>query len=213
MLLVGFFVIRTQGHVSGQEFSPTHFQTREFSFYEIPLLHMQITPIRRTLQTGTVGTYLRQKSLIVTPPGPADVWHLAQITRGLTGETPADASFLTDPLQMEFGGNEHWRQWSMDHPKRAAVLWPQVQKIAKRELYLLIPSLLDLVSSDVSSAVASDSNLSAPELQTRIDRHLQREYLGLILDMQAAGRHQLAADLLAEARADYPENRELAEIK
>ena len=34
-----FIVIKTQGFVSGNEFSPTHFQQRKFSFYEIPLIH------------------------------------------------------------------------------------------------------------------------------------------------------------------------------
>ena len=67
--LLLFVVVRLQGHVTGREFSPTHFRLREFSFYEIPLLHLQITPIKRSDVTPRSATYLRQKSLIRTPKG------------------------------------------------------------------------------------------------------------------------------------------------
>ena len=51
MVAVLFLLIRLQGHVRGVEFAPTHFQQREFSFFEIPLIHVQITPIRRSATT------------------------------------------------------------------------------------------------------------------------------------------------------------------
>lgn len=226
MLLAGFFVIRTQGHVSGVEFSPSHFQTREFSFYEIPLLHLQITPIVRQNQTVDTATYIRQKLLIPATTGPPDRWHLVNISRGLTGTTYADASFLVEQLQMQSGSESFWRQWSMDHPKQAAILWPVIQKLADRELCMLVPALLDIVSAAAdddddpvnknaatkTKSATSDSPKAAQqlqqlqELQQQIDVYLQRQYISLIRDMNAAGRDDLADSLLAEARMDFPQN-------
>ncbi|KAA1260891.1 hypothetical protein LF1_34330 [Rubripirellula obstinata] len=208
MLLVGFFVIRTQGHVSGVEFAPSHFQIREFSFYEIPLLHHQITPIHRKTRTSKTATYLRQKSLIQSTRGPAQTWHLVSLSRGLTGSTPADASFLIDQMELSSAGEDYWRQWSIDHPAKAALVWPVIQKLADRELYVLIPALLELVSANASKAVTRTE-----ELKSKIDEHLQDEYFSLIQDMIAADRLPLAEALLDEALADYPENEDLKSIK
>ena len=44
-----------QGNISGTEFSPTHFQQRDFGFYEIPLIHLQISPIKRSASTPSTG--------------------------------------------------------------------------------------------------------------------------------------------------------------
>jgi hypothetical protein len=203
MLLVGFFVIRTQGYVSGVEFAPSHFQTRDFNFYEIPLLHLQITPIHRKVRTGKTANYLRQKSLIPATAGPAETWHLVSLSRGLTGKTAADASYLVDQLQLGGAGNEFWRQWSIDHPSKAALVWPTIQKLADRELYVLIPALMELISSDGKS-----TQQSGEALQTDIDQYLQEQYISLIRDMTAANRGPLAAALLAEARSDYPDNQD-----
>ena len=229
MLLAGFFVIRTQGHVSGVEFSPSHFQTREFSFYEIPLLHLQITPIVRQNQTPDTATYVRQKQLIPVTTGPPDRWHLVSISRGLSGTTYADASFLVDQLRLKSGSDSFWRQWSIDHPQQAAVLWPVIQKLADRELCMLVPALLDIVvsatqannpdtknastknagSKNTGTKTTPDSPKAARRLQQRIDVYLQQQYTSLIRDMNAAGRADLADSLLVEARSDFPENETL----
>ncbi len=208
VLLVGIFVIRTQGHVSGVEFAPSHFQTRQFSFYEIPLLQLQITPIYRKTTTNKTATYLRQKSLIQSTRGPAQTWHLVSLSRGLTGSTAADASFLIDQLELSSAGKDYWRQWSIDHPAKATLVWPIIQKLADRELYVLIPGLLELVSAD-SSKPATGIEM----LKRDIDTYLQDEYLSLIGDMAAADRQRLAAALLSEARSDYPKNADLQTIQ
>ena len=206
MLLFGFFVIRTQGYVSGVEFAPSHFQIRDFSFYEIPLLQHQITPIHRKTHSSATATYLRQKSLIPLTGGPAKTWHLVSISRGLTGTTPADASFLVDQMKLRFGGKDYWRQWSIDHPAKAALFWPKIQKLAGRELYVLIPALMELVAADSTKPGGNTKTGNTQALQSKIDEYLQNQYLTLIGDMTAADREPLATALLAEARSDYPDN-------
>ena len=81
LIFVLFIVIRTQGFVSGQEFSPTHFQQREFSFYEIPLIHLQITPIKRSGSTPSTATYVRQNSADHAPYRRPHHWHLVSLSR------------------------------------------------------------------------------------------------------------------------------------
>jgi hypothetical protein len=203
LILVLFLLIRIQGQVRGSEFSPTHFQQRRFQFYEIPLLHLQITPIRRRATTPATARYLRQKSLIPRPTGPPEPWHLVSLSRGLSNATPADAKLLADQLDLRSGPDHYWRKWSIDHPQHARVLWPVIQKLAIRELYILMPSLLELAQRKQSPG----------QLQTAIDQRLKRNYRSLVRDMQAADRGQLARQLLAEARQDFPDDPELARLR
>ena len=203
MVIVLLIVIRTQGFVSGYEFSPTHFQQRAFSFYEIPLLRLQITPIKRSGATPATATYVRQNALITPHAGIPTVWHLVSLSRGLTGSTPADANLLDDQLRLNLGGNDYWTKWSKDHPGRAKVLWPFIQRLAERELYLLVPSVFELAQLEPQTP---------KQLQDAIDQHLRREYALLIQDMRAADRDDLADQLLAEARQDYPNDPSLIKL-
>ncbi len=201
--LVLFVIVKTQGYVSGREFSPTHFQQRDFSFYEIPLIQLQITPIKRKGSTPQTAVYLRQNSLIKTYTGVPKIWHLVSISRGLTGSTPADANLLLDQLNLRSSGDAYWRKWSMDHAKHAQVLWPVVQKLSQRELYILIPELFELAQLE-----------QTPEqLAARIDRWLPNRYHSLVRDMQASNRLELAQQLLDEAIVDYPDDPQIRKLR
>lgn len=196
-------LILIQGRVSGVEFAPTHFQQREFRFYEIPLIHLQITPIRRSATTSKTANYLRVNSLVATQPGQPSTWHLVSLSRGLTGSTPADAHLLTDQLSLDVGGDDYWRNWSIDHPQHAKVLWPIVQKLATRELYLLLPPLFEIAQSEPSAA----------ELQNQLNSRLQQDYAGLIQDLRDSDRGGLADEILAEALQDYPDSKLLRNLQ
>ena len=194
LILFGLIVIQTQGNIKGTEFSPTHFQQRHFRFYEIPLIHLQITPIKRTNSSNDTAIYLRQKSLIQTPTGPPMVWHLAELSNNLGGTKKAPPMLLIDQLNRFADDKGLWHQWSLDHPAHADFLWPIVQKLAKRELYILLPSLFEIAAMDQT----------AIELTQRCETYLTTEYENLIDDLLAAQRSDIAAQLLAEAKQDYP---------
>jgi hypothetical protein len=194
LVVVLLIVIQTQGNISGTEFSPTHFQQRDFGFYEIPLVHLQISPIRRSLSQPSTATLLRQKSLIKVPQGQPAYWHLVKISRGIGGTTFADANLLIDQLLLNPDGDLYWKTWTNEHPKLAAILWPVIQKLAQRELYILMPRLFELAQIDQKP----------DQLQAAIDSYLMEQYRELIQDMVAADRPELARQLLAEAKADYP---------
>ena len=190
-------VIRIQGYVSGNEFAPSHFVQRSFSFYEIPLVHWQITPIRRTDNTPRAATYIKTKLLKKVPKGTASNWHLVSLRRGISEATNADANFLLAQLEFSDQDNSdpYWIDWSKNNPKHAAVLWPIIQRLACRELYIFIPMVF---------ATADSGGKSPAELQKIIDEQLAAEYVSLVSDMREAGKMTVAATLLSEAVADYP---------
>lgn len=205
LFLVGAVVV-FKGHVSGTEFAPSHFQTREFSFYEVPFLHIQITPIDRKNITGPVARQILAKSWINVPRGTPPVdWHLVVLYRGPTG-TPAVAGLLIDELALQESGNAFWKRWNTDHPQRASVLWPTVQLLAQRELYILIPELMHLARS-------LPGNDNAVELQADVDVWLIGQYASLVKDLREADRAVLADEMLAEALSDYPSSAELADLR
>lgn len=189
------------GHVEGREFAPTHFQTRSFSYLEIPLLKLQITPIRRITESSPLTAYLHTAGMIQRPQGQPTQWHLVEVYRPGVPDSSADAELLTQFLeQYRFDGsgraNLYWHAWSTAHPALAAVLWPKVQQLAQRELYLLIPELFRIANQ----ATAADA------LAREIDAYLKSSYAGLIGDFRAAGNDAVAEALKQEAIADYPDD-------
>ncbi len=200
--LVLYIVIRVQGRVEGVEFAPSHFQERQFYFLEIPWIHLQISPIRRTSVTVSAAQYIRQKSLITVPNGQPSEWHLVSISRGMGAMKPADGELLSRQLKIVTGSNV-WEQWSEDHPALATVFWPLVQRTATRELYVLLPRMFELAYPQRDAAELSDV----------IHRYLRNQYVALVRESIRAERMELADELLAEAIQDYPDDAELLALQ
>ena len=193
--LIGFLIIRVAGYVEGVEFSPTHFQSRRFTFYEIPVLHWQITPIDRESTTPDTAISLTQKKLITPPAGAPTIWHLVSLKRGSTPAVNDDAALLMQQLRFVADGDVVWRKWSNDHPELAKILWPTIAKLSERELYVLMPRLFEMVRQIKDPAA----------FQTLISGYLQTEYASLIRDMRDAGQDELADSLAQEADAGLVE--------
>ncbi|WDQ16990.1 hypothetical protein [Rhodopirellula sp. P2] len=205
-LIIGgllFVMIRTFGYVEGTEFAPNHFQTRRFSFYEIPLVHWQITPIRRVSTTPETARYLTQSKILTMPNQIPDRWDLVEIRHGLQDAEPRDPALLLDHLRLMDEGISVWKQWSKKNPKLAQQLWPTIAKLADRELYILIPRLMEL-TRDVQDVAT---------LKATVADYLAEEYVSLIRDMRDAQRDELADALLAEALEESPDNLELQSLK
>ena len=197
-----FAIIRSQGSVRGVEFAPSHFQTREFQFYEIPFLHIQISPIKRTGVTSPTLASLRKNNWVKRPKTKPETWHVVSINRGASGLLPGDAQLLTDQLDLIDGSTSSyfWLNWSENHPNEAAALWPIVQRLAERELYILVPGLLQRVLL---------SEKTEPEFSDELKRWLLDQMASLIKDMRAAERDELADALLEEALVDFPDDPQL----
>ncbi|MFG0287794.1 MAG: hypothetical protein ACF8CQ_06460 [Rhodopirellula sp. JB044] len=123
---------------------------------------------------------------------------MVSLRRGLEESRDDDAALLLSQLRLRFDGSAVWRKWSQDHPDLAGVLWPAIAKLADRELYILMPRLLEM-------ARRIDS---VPNLQSTISGYLADEYEALIRDMRAAGQNELANSLAAEAAQDAEDTQE-----
>jgi hypothetical protein len=197
-------VVWIGGRVTGEEFTPTHFTRREFRFWELPLLGWQVTPIhRKSLATPTINL-LRGKGYINVPTQPPRLYHPVQIAHGMLGEPqPGDAHILVDYLMLEDDGTYIWQQWTRDHPRAAAVLWPEVQKLAFRELYVLIPELFSI----------AERTTAPQDLAAAIQSYLRTAYFELAEDLAAAGQPQMASELLEEASDDFPDDPRIEQLR
>ncbi len=210
MIAVFFF-----GQVRGVEFAPSHFELRGFTYWEVPVLKLQITPIQRTPMGQPLTNLLTTGGQTFLAPGgapPAD-WDLVEVTRGSRTEV-ADAKLLADFLlarqayrpvglfQGHLSTTDYWTPWTSANPQHAAALWPRVQTLAKRQQYLLVPDLFRLAQR----ATQPDFAVSAAELTKQIDQFLADRYATLIDDFQTAGLIDSAESLQQDAQQDFPDD-------
>ena len=85
-------------------------------------------------------------------------------------------------------GNNVWLEWSKKNPKLAAVLWPAVAKVCRQELYLFVPELLALASSEAS----------LERLGGALNTKLTERYCELATAHQRLKRHETAVELFSE---------------
>jgi hypothetical protein len=195
----------TFGNVRGTEFSPTHFQARDFSYYEIPWLRVQITPVQRTFVTNSVCLYLASQNLINVASGPPTHWDLIRVD-GLSGGEN-DGAMISPYLQLESGyfatfDRLQWDDWSRKYPSSAKVLWPRVQEASIAGLYVLVPAMFDLAVEH-----ASDSN----RLTIEIDDYLRTELLEVCRDLgEAEDRRAEAAITFAKRR--FPNDPQIQQL-
>ena len=95
LLMAGVVILATVyfGKVSGEEFSPTKFQRRIFSYVEIPLLKIQVSPISRDDKTSDLEKYLVKNKLLGTPAKEAR-WDLVWANGGQHGEARILCTYL-----------------------------------------------------------------------------------------------------------------------
>ena len=57
------------GHVSGEEFAPDTFERRVYSYFELPVLRIQVTPVRRTVSRPQLEqTLVDSKYITINSP-------------------------------------------------------------------------------------------------------------------------------------------------
>ncbi|MCR9117205.1 MAG: hypothetical protein NXI22_09710 [bacterium] len=176
------------GARNGVEFSPDTFESRTFSFMEIPFFETQVTSITHEDVTGNVASHLRTAGLIKV--GKPSRWDLTSSNASSYGRAAYDAHLLVDSLDARNAeGDNVWLIWSQDHPKLAAILWVEVQSLAKENLYVAIPDLL---------RVAEQSE-TVDQLQQNIDQVLAEKFRELGQWQASLGNHRQAAELFQRA--------------
>lgn len=185
------------GRVTGREFSPTNFTSRSFTFWEIPLIHVQVSPISRSPDSSALANFLLAKNYLQVPPTAPKKWDLIEISRGLTSVTLADAEILTSYLELNSTAKGIvWQQWSADNPRASAVFWPYVHRLAMQDLYLLTPELFAIAEQETDPV----------KLVANIDAWLRNAYLELAKDLAAADRTDLAIGVIQDALLHYPDD-------
>jgi hypothetical protein len=173
------------GGVWGEEFSPDTFRRRTFAFFEIPVVRLQVSPVKRVELVDDVQTHLTSAGLI--PKNAKPQWEVVKRNRRISGASPpAPAGILLDYFDMTDGeGATLWLQWSKDHPKLAALLWPEVLAAAAQRLYWFMPELFALARDAKDESVfrrdlnrlAAEKYFQAGEIQRQLGRSQQAERL------------------------------------
>jgi hypothetical protein len=197
--LVGAFAVicmcsvRIYGLVIGEEFSPDTFKQRKFYYFELPLVHLQVTPVWRDEDTSTLAVHLRSKKLLPASKEDEPRWHFVHAIRGgepLTG----DANILRGYMEIRQDDEILWLQWSKDHREAAAVFWPTVAEVARDHQYVFLPEMFEL-------ALAAEN---ADGLRRDLDQLLAKEYSALAANQFALAAHSDAIDSYTQALRYLP---------
>jgi hypothetical protein len=178
VLIVAALLVLIFGQVHGVEFSPRTFRQRSFTFFQVPLAGIQITPIWQIDQTGELETHLKLQGLL-SKVQQGDRWDVAWVAEGGRMRN-ADALILLRYLEvLDSSDRQHWLVWSTEQPELAKAFWPAVQRVAWQQAYVLLPELFEMAQH------ATD----ADALQQQIDQYLSPALAELAQD-QAGARSQ-----------------------
>ncbi len=195
------------GLVHGEEIATQTFQRRQFTYYQLPLIELQVSGITRTDSTGELENYLIDKKLIsvakpTSLPDDSIRWDLVSADRFTVVFSRGEAEILCHYLDAKNADDKSvWREWSEKNPKLAKVIWPVIVTVAQRELYIFVPELLE------AAANATDPDA----LQTTLDKLQAAQYLRVATTQQKLGRHELAVELFSHCLDHAP--REIAALE
>src|SRR5436190_2321168 len=204
LTLLVFVATVTFGAVHGTEFCPQTFERRSYSYYELPLAHIQMTGERHEDLTGDTEKCITSNKFI-TPAGSGQKdWHVLVGSRGTRLRRPGDAGILMQYLDAEESGSMHrWVRWSDQHGPLAMVFWPAVQRLALCEMYIFMPELFDLTKS----------NDDPIKLQLELDRLVAQKLLLLARGLIERKDSAAAIRVLDEAIALDPTSAEVKEAR
>jgi len=141
VVIGGTIVLGTSSH-SGEQFSPDGFQRRRFSYYEA--FGVRLTATDYFNSTGNLELDLVKKKWITSTgkkPKDKDWVTVTMLTQGTIYKS--DAAILIDYLDMSNAtGAIDLDRWSQANPGYAALMWPEIQKAAEGNMYILIPDIL-----------------------------------------------------------------------
>jgi hypothetical protein len=194
----------TFGAVHGVEFCPQTFERRSYSFYELPVVGVQVTAVRHDDLPAAAETFLTSQKFVTPPGGGKQDWHIVVGSRGPRLQRKGDAAILVQYLDAKDSKDMHrWVQWSEDHPSLAKIFWPAVQQLARHELYVFIPDLFELTK-----------NIAEPaKFQREVNREVAQRLAFLARRLQASGNAAEATQVLDEAAVLAPDNEEIRQIR
>ena len=156
------------GQTSGTEFSPDDFSRRSFSYNQTPYFDWIILKKSYSDATTPFEENLIIDGLIVPVINKTKNWHLISDSgsRARFISAECDARFLTNFLDLiDDEGEDFWLGWNEEYPNSAKVLWPRVADLARHEMYLKIPDIMEFAmeieTDDVKSFTEQLDELTA----------------------------------------------------
>ncbi len=144
-VLLAIILTLTFGEVHGTEFCPQTFERRSYSYYELPVVQIQVRGEVHEDLTGDTEKCVTSHKFIVPPTTAKKDWHVLVGSRGTRQRRPGDAGILLQYLDAsESGSTKRWVIWSEKNEELAKVFWPAVQELALHDLYVFMPDLFDL---------------------------------------------------------------------
>lgn len=134
------------GQHYGMEFSPDDFSRRSYEYRILPFFNTTISGIKYSPVKGGIGSKLVGDKLITPLQGTNKTWHLLYGSGYRSGNEIArdcDARLLADCLDKTDEDGNIWSKWNTKFPGCAKVFWPIVAKMARDEMYLKLPDLME----------------------------------------------------------------------
>lgn len=197
----GFFVL-SFGHVQGTEFAPDGFSRREFVFYQIPLIQLQITPVVRWDVSNDLEGHLTRKKVVPSSNNPSR-WDSVQVGMGSV-TTNGEALILCNYLDAtDEKGELVWLGWtkSSENAKKFKPFWKAIRQAAQLEAYFCVPDLFRI------AAESSDPIT----FQKQIDQLRLQRFTEAADDYAAVGDFQLADRFYTAAVEIGPGDEQLQE--
>ncbi len=198
IVIFGALIWFSWGYRSGTEFSPDSFTRRTFTYNQDPVFGVVLVKKEYDDVTTPIELELIQDKWIQPVFRKDQRWHLIQDGQLDQQPSEADARFLTDMLDLRTDDYEFfWTVWNNDYPKLAKVFWPVVAEMARDDMYLVIP--------DVMEFARSNKNQDLADFQQRLDAIKARSYRQLgKLDFDL-GRFERAKERLEKANLISPD--------
>jgi hypothetical protein len=176
LILIGIsvLVLFAFGRAQGEEFSPDDFSRRSFEYVRLPGLNWVVRGIEYQDLTGDIEKSLQTSGWISTTP--AKTWHLCREAQAVQ-PPECDARFLVDMLQKKSRSHEHlfyWDEWNEEYPELAKVFWPLIARMARDELYLPIPEIMQLAIDLENRTEIPSSEAFEAELKQQLVAAYQR---------------------------------------
>jgi hypothetical protein len=213
LLVASFFILSAMGERSGVEFSPDDFTMRRFTYCRLPLINWT----KRGIEYDAVPTesfqVLIDDDWIRASGRTPKRWHLVRATSGFDSSTggknsppECDARFLTKYLELtNTDGENYIMKWTDDHPKAAKVFWPLIAELARDNLYLPIPQLMEF-------AIEFPKMDDTERFNSEFEQLVANAWFEAAKTDQLNGRHERAIkrfDVAIKIGGDHPEAEQL----
>lgn len=128
-----FLMVISFGAVDGTELNPKTTAERTFFYFQIPWVHIPISPVFRGRPSLSAGRHLVANGH--WKKSATDRWDLV-LVESPSGPRFAEAAVLWQFLRArDQQGKYYWVEWTKRHPELAKRHWPIVEQLAASNLY------------------------------------------------------------------------------